>query len=44
LDIAGHIEGRAAPLERHVVRRDDDAGYGASSTPPRFDPPAAIDG
>ncbi|MFN7813576.1 MAG: twin-arginine translocase TatA/TatE family subunit [Planctomycetia bacterium] len=44
LDLAGHIEGRAAPLERRVVRRDEDAGYGASSTPPRFDPPAAIDG
>lgn len=45
LDVAGHIEGRVSQSERRVVRRDDEADYGgASSAPPRFDPPAVIDG
>jgi sec-independent protein translocase protein TatA len=46
LDVAGHIEGRVSQSERRVVRRDDEADYGGSSSsaPPRFDPPAVVDG
>lgn len=43
LDVAGHIEGRGPQSDRRVVRRDDE-DYVGSSAPPRFDPPAAVDG
>ncbi|MFN9368764.1 MAG: twin-arginine translocase TatA/TatE family subunit [Planctomycetia bacterium] len=44
LDVAGHIDGRRQQSERRVVRRDDDNDYSGSSAPPRFDPPAVVDG
>ena len=44
LDVAGHIEGRVSQSERRVVRRDEADYGGSSSAPPRFDPPAVVDG
>jgi sec-independent protein translocase protein TatA len=44
LDVAGHLEGRVPQADRRVVRRDDEVDYSGSSTPPRFDPPTAVDG